>query len=413
MKRIACVIDTISRNAGGLAGSLQGLMSAMQRQGDELCIFSVADAYSSEDQKQWAEFELYLAKAKGPRKFAYAPTLDRALEDYSADILHSHGLWTYTSLVSMNWQRKTRRPVIIHPHGMLDAWALKNSRWRKRLAMLLYERRNLKQAACIRALCQPELESIRALGLRNPVCVIPNGVNLPVLPGPTAVSRGSERKLLLYLGRLHPKKGIDLLVRAFGQLRQNGCLSDWTLVIAGWDQGGHEDELKSLAIASRLDWKDAREHPDTMEALEQNCLDALPSVVFAGPCFEAAKNRLYQQCDAFVLPSFSEGLPMVVLEAWSHAKPVVMTPMCNLPEGFSAGAAIRIESSVPSVAEGLRSLSALSASARQEMGASGRRLAETRFAWDQVARRMREVNFWLVRKGPRPDSVFTLEDATA
>lgn len=410
MKRIACVIDTISRRAGGLNSSVQGLMTSMQRQSDEVRIFSIADEHTDLDRHAWSTFELYLAKAMGPRKFGYAPSLDHALEDYSADILHSHGLWTYSSMVSMNWQRKTRKPVIIHPHGMLDAWALKNSRWRKRLAMLLYERRNLEQAACIRALCQSELDSVRALRLRNPVCVIPNGVELPELPPASQLQFESGRKRLLYLGRLHPKKGIDLLIRAFGQLQQSQGLKDWTLVIAGWDQGGHEDELKRVATASRLAWSDVRDDARYSDALQHQMAETLPPIVFAGPCFGEEKARLYQQSDAFVLPSFSEGLPMVVLEAWSHAKPVVMTPMCNLPEGFSAEAAIKIEPAVESVAEGLKSLAERSSAARLEMGERGRQLVETHFSWDRIARRMREVNFWLVRKGPRPDSVHVCED---
>lgn len=409
MKRIACVIDTISRNAGGLNASVQGLMSTMQRQGDEVRIFSVRDNYSDEDRDRWSEFEVYVAQAKGPRKYGYAPTLDHALEEYPADILHSHGLWTYTSVVSMNWQRKTGKPVIIHPHGMLDAWALKNSKWRKRLAMLFYERRNLEQAACIRALCQSELESIRALRLRNPVCVVPNGINLPELPSFKDDRQSPRRKLLLYLGRLHPKKGIDLLVQAWAGLKQTQDLSDWTLAIAGWDQGGHEDELKNLATASRLAWSDLRDQPDPVAFLQQAPND-LPPLVFTGPCFGEAKSRLYQESDAFVLPSFSEGLPMVVLEAWSHAKPVVMTPMCNIPEGFAASAAIRVEPTIPSVTAGLQGLAGMSEDARRAMGACGRRLVETQFAWNGVAKRMQEVNFWLVRKGPRPDFVFTCDD---
>jgi poly(glycerol-phosphate) alpha-glucosyltransferase len=405
MKRIACVIDTISRKAGGLNASVQGLMSTMQRQGDEVRIFSVADELTQADRGHWSDFELYVAPSIGTRKYGYAPTLDFEIEAYKPDIVHSHGLWNYSSVAGMNWWRRTGGPVIIHPHGMLDPWALKNSRWRKRLVMMLYERRNLQQAACIRALCLSEMESVRALGLKNPVCVIPNGIDLPKLDSADPGALRPGRKLLLYLGRLHPKKGLELLIQAWGQRRQSQRLADWTLVIAGWDQGGHEDELKRLATKLGLAWSDLLELPDTETSLQAG-LENPPSLVFVGPAFGLNKERLYRASDAFVLPSFSEGLPMVLLEAWSYGKPVLMTPMCNIPEGFASDAAIQIEPGVEAIGGGLETLAGLSDAARYAMGARGRGLVETQFAWDRVARRMREVNFWLVHQGSRPDSVF-------
>ena len=97
---------------------------------------------------------------------------------------------------------------------------------------------------------------------------------------------------------------------------------------------------------------------------------------------------------------------MVLLEAWSYGKPVLMTPMCNIPEGFASDAAIQIEPGVEAIGGGLETLAGLSDAARYAMGARGRGLVETQFAWDRVAKRMREVNFWLVHQGARPDSVF-------
>ena len=188
MKCIACVVDTISRNAGGLNSSVRGLMGTMQKQGDCMRFFTVTDEYSHED--TWADFDIYLAHYLGPRKFGYAPTLDRELELFDPNMVHCHGLWTYSTMAAMNWRRRTGKPVIIHPHGMLDPWALKHNQWKKSLALMLYERRNLKQASCIRALCVSEMESIRALGLKTPVCVIPNAIDLP---GPARDDAGAIR----------------------------------------------------------------------------------------------------------------------------------------------------------------------------------------------------------------------------
>ena len=174
----------------------------------------------------------------------------------------------------------------MHPEGMLESWALRNGRWKKRIAALLYENEHLRGAACLRALSDAEAQSIRSYGLRNPICVIPNGVDLPDLRESNANSHPANQKTLLYLGRLHPKKNISNLIRAWNETfnSQRGSADRWILAIAGWNQGGYESELKRIAAGN--------------------------SVIFLGPQFGSRKSECYRACDAFILPSLSEGLPM-------------------------------------------------------------------------------------------------------
>jgi poly(glycerol-phosphate) alpha-glucosyltransferase len=219
----------------------------------------------------------------------------------------------------------------------------------------------------------------------------------------------------------------------------------WTLAIAGWEEGGHEAELKRLCDELGLAWNDARDakaegggsRTDAGSRKPENGGQIPVSVSFLGPQFGEAKAACYRESDAFVLPSFSEGLPMVVLEAWAYGKPVLMTPECNLPEGFAAGAAIRIETNVESIAAGLRKLFALSASSSHSspltpheisgqtltppplhtsslipptsdlaaMGARGRELVRTRFTWPKIAADLRDVYTWLLGKGAKPECV--------
>ena len=404
MTRLACLVDTISRNGGGLNSSVRGLMSGLQSLGHEVRIFSISDKYSKEDKKEWSEFDVNLSRPMGIRKLGFAPGLNRSLADFDADVLHSQGLWNYTSYACLKWGRQTRRPTVIHPHGMLDPWALNNSRWKKRLAMLSYERRNLENSACIRALCISELDSIRALGLKNPVCVIPNGIEIP---GPESVDTGSihsSKKLLLYLGRIHPKKGIAMLIQALAENRNAHAMKDWSVVIAGWDQGAHEAELKQQATRLGIAWSDLRDLPPS-DHTWQSALVNPPPLVFTGPAFGTNKERIYRACSAFILPSLSEGLPMVILEAWSYGKPVVMTQMCNLPEGFTAGAAIQIGADVQSISEGLQKLAGSSTQELETMGARGLDLVKAKFTWPSIGEEMRRVNQWLISGGEAPESV--------
>jgi len=272
---------------------------------------------------------------------------------------------------------------------MLEAWALRNAKWKKRIAALLYQNQHLRGAACLRALSEAEARSIRSYGLHNPVCIIPNGVDLPELTENLALKAGNSvlqkfaqgQKILLYLGRLHPKKNVANLIRAWKQTLEShsSAAKSWILAISGWGKSAYEQNLKDLA--------------------------AVPSVVFVGAQFGAEKNACYRACDAFILPSFSEGLPMSVLEAWAHATPVLMTPECNLPEGFAAEAALQIGTSPEEIAAGLKQLLEMSDDDRRAIGDRGRTLVATKFSWPRIGEQMRSVYEWVLGGGATPQTV--------
>ena len=179
------------------------------------------------------------------------------------------------------------------------------------------------RAAVLHALCDEEAVSLARLVPNVPICVIPNGIHLPELRDSGQLVRSGE--VLLFLGRIHPKKGLEPLIEAWAQVPA-AAQSGRRLAIAGWDDGGHQARLS--AHARRLAIQD--------------------SVLFLGPTFGEAKERVLRSASAFILPSFSEGLPMSVLEAWSFAIPVVMTEECHLGIGFARARAIRVEPTVTS-----------------------------------------------------------------
>jgi glycosyltransferase involved in cell wall biosynthesis len=268
----------------------------------------------------------------------------------------------------------------VSPHGMLDPWALENSRWKKRAAAALYENRHLRGAACLHALNEAEARAIRAYGLESPVCVIPNGVELPEISETRAAQ---EMHTLLYLGRIHPKKGLVPLIKAWAKMQWRAEETGWRLAIAGWDQNGHRSILEALVGE----------------------LGAGSTIHFLGPRFGKAKAECFREASAFILPSMSEGLPMSILEAWSWGLPTVMTPQCNLPEGEQAGSAIVVECGVESIAGGLNRLFAMSDRERESSGSRGRRLVEEKFQWPRVVRQMTEVYDWILGFGPQPACV--------
>ena len=390
---LAFLTACISRRSGGLLECIRGLgQELMQNREVAVEIMSLQDQFSAEDSALLLPLKVRLFKPSGPSRFGYSPGLLPALLNSQSDIIHLHGLWTYPSVATLRWTRRTQRPHLISPQGMLDTWALRNSWWKKKIAGWLYEGANLRNAACIHAVCRSEAEAFRDYGLKNPICIVPNGIDLPQKGYaclPTWADRIEPgRKVLLYLGRLHLKKNIHNLLRAWALLQQNNVqeIAQWALVIAGCDNGdGYEEEMKEIASG----------------------LNGNGKVCFVGPQFFEDNEACYYYSQAFILPSFSEGMPMVVLKAFAHAKPVLMTPKCNLPEGFNASAAICIEPSAESIASGLRQLFEMSDTDRHAMGLRGRKLVEERFTWPKVASHMWHVYEWVLGGGTPPPTVLT------
>jgi poly(glycerol-phosphate) alpha-glucosyltransferase len=386
--RVAVLTNTISRNAGGLFWSVRSLCKNISSDGCSVQVFAGEDQFSSEDKRVWHGVPLAIFRTVGPGNFGFQVGLQKEIDIFDPDIVHVHGLWTYPSLAAIRWMR-CGKPCLVSPRGMLDPWALRNSGWKKRLAGLLYENAHLHGAACIHALCDSEYEAIRAYGLNNPVAVIPNGVDLPDLESPQPAAAWQtvliqDSKVLFFLSRLHPKKGLTNLLHAWFQVKRSvPSANQWHLVIAGWDQGGHQAELEQLAAA----------------------LGIMATVHFVGPQFDFAKSASFRGADAFILPSFSEGLPMAVLEAWSYGLPVIMTAACNLPEGFAADAAIRVDPELQSLTTGMTALFEMSTEERKACGKRGRDLVEQCFVWSQIGEQTAAVYRWVLNKGDMPSCV--------
>jgi poly(glycerol-phosphate) alpha-glucosyltransferase len=434
---------SVSRQAGGLFHSVRSLSRELALLPEmSVAVSGLQDQFSVADAAAWLPLQPQVHPVTGPRAFGYAPELKHSIKHGEYDLLHVHGLWQYPSVASRQWHRQTGRPYLISPRGMLDPWALRNSHWKKRIAGWLFENAHLRGAACLHALNESEAQSMRAYGLTNPIAIIPNGIDLPECRMQNAECRSApwqdfvdpDRKVLLFLSRIHPKKGLPNLLRAWATCHSSPITrhSEWILAIAGWDQGGHEAELKQLCDELNIPWADVREQKSEIGNRKSE-------IIFLGPQFKENKAACYADCDAFVLPSFSEGLPMAVLEAWAYGKPVLMTPECNLPEGFAANAAIRIETNPESIAQGLSELSrAASAcplrhdrgegqgevsnspagpqtqasglrstpgSELQAMGANGRALVAAKFTWPKIAAEMKSVYDWVLCGGIKPECV--------
>ena len=426
--KVITLLESVSRADGGIFEAECALQRELSlSQGVKIDVVGMEDRYSGEDAVRWLPLKPKALSPKGPGALGYSPDLLAAL-DPKADLLYAATLWKYPSWAALKWAERTGKPMMVAPHGSIDPWALANAAWKKRIAAALFKNRQLHKATCLRALCQSEADAFRAYGLRNPIAIIPNGVELPDFTessdegrGTRAIEAGLESRVegrestprtLLFLGRIHPKKGLTNALRAFKKAlddRPSTLDSPWQFVIAGWDQGGHEAELMKLCEELGLKsekFRNGCEATAESAKVESEKVRKFDSeVVFWGAAFGEEKDALLRSADAFILPSFSEGLPMSVLEAWAYRLPVVMTPECNLPEGFAAEAGIRIETDVPSIARGLNTLFSMSDADLCSMGTRGYELVKQRFTWRTVAAQMRSVYDWMLGGGSPPECV--------
>ena len=310
--------------------------------------------------------------------FRFGNTLRKLARERDETIIHDNGLW----LPVNHWVARVARsldcPRIVSPHGMLEPWSLGQGTWKKKAAWWLYQKRDLQTAEAVIATAEQEAENIRDLGVDRPIATVPNGVDRPDdLPKDT---EGGHERTVLFLSRIHEKKGLLNLVDAWDRLRPDG----WRVVVAGPDEDGHEAEVRRRIA-------------------ERNFGEAFS---FVGPVEGGAKWSLYQKSDLFVLPTHSENFGIVVAEALSCGTPVITTkgaPWRDLKE-HACGWWVEIgaEPLVKALDEAIH----LSAAERSTMGRRGKELVEQKYTWPQVADRLERTYRWILEGSGKPKHMY-------
>ena len=327
----------------------------------------------------------------GPEAIRFSPAMERAAagtEGRGIDIVHQHCLWLANSRTTRFLRKHQGVPSVIAPHGSLEPWALRRSNWKKRIVLPLYEGANLRHASCLHALSEQEVAGMREFGLKNPIAVIPNGISGSWLAssGDAATFRrrfniAPEKRIILYLSRITPIKGLPLLIEALAEIRNE--LADWVLVLAGADEFDHLREIRAV-----VDGYDLARH-----------------VIFTGLLVDQIKRDAYAAADLFVLPTLREAAPVVVLEALGAGVPVLTTkgaPWENLVT-HRCGWWTDIDSGA--IADVLKKAMACSPAELRQMGGRGRDLVGARYTWQQSALQTISLYRWLIGQGERPDFV--------
>ena len=376
-RSVVHTIASMDRRIGGPARSVSGLCSALEGAGLRVALVTRRPRDPAEPVPWTGTTALAPAgRLRGWR--AFGRLVDEMLERTRADVLHDHGMWLLTNHVTARVATRRGRPRVVSPRGMMDRWALDWHPRRKRIAWRLYQGSDLASADLLHATSAAEAARLRAEGLRRPIAVVPNGVRVPAsVERPPA---GRSPRVALFLSRIHPKKGLLDLLRAWATLRPAG----WVLRVGGALEGAHGDEVRATLRREGLS-RDV----ETLGAVDED-----------------AKGGVFADADVFVLPTRSENFGMVVGEALAAGVPVLTTTAAPWETLEREACGWWVPPGPDGVADGLRRALALPDEERRRMGERGRALVRERFAWDSVGRRMRAAYDWLLGGGsPPPDVV--------
>lgn len=373
--KIVHAIESINPGLGGPAAVATALALSQARLGHEITVAHYAERHHED----WAaslrvrfadlervKFVDIPAGAPGERVLARGAR--RALRPLAAhaDVIHVHGMWNAFNIAAARASLEQGSKLVITPHGMLDPWSLKQGRRKKALAMRLVWRALLNRAHFLHALNAVEAQLMSPLGLTAPVKVFPNGIfpeEFSQLPDAALFRRhcglGSAQRYILFLGRLHYKKGVDFLIDAFERLVRSDSATH--LVIAGPDDG----------LRSQVEQWIAQRH-----------LEGRVSLV--GPLYGELKMSALAGASCFCLPSRQEGFSMAILEAMAAGLPVVISEECHFPEVAQAGAGIVVPLEAAALGEALREL-LVDEPRRAEAGTAAREFVLAHYTWGTIA----------------------------
>jgi glycosyltransferase involved in cell wall biosynthesis len=361
--RVIHVINSIAPTRGGPTNVVLGLSRALAAGGVEVEVVSTRadlDARGEDAARHGlGDVRLTLVDVAGPARIELAPALLPALVARlrGADVVHVHTVFTYPVAVTPLVCRMLRVPYVIRPAGTLDAVSIASrSTRRKRLALALVCRQNLLRAAAVQATSAHEQRELSALVPQARTCVLEIGVDVDAL-GQVAADRGCPGRRIGFLGRLHPKKGVEHLIDALARLPHA------ELEIAGSGETGYEASLRAhaqrLGVAARIR--------------------------FSGHVNERQKLALLERMDVLAFPSSDENFGLAVAEAMAAGRAVVVSPGVALETDIraaNAGAVCAAEGG-----ELARTIGSLltEGSRRAALAAAGQRLARDRWRWSRIA----------------------------
>ena len=361
------ITPSMSPRWGGPVAVVSQLIPALSAEGIHCEIATATGHRVGDDPTAPQGVPTHIFQADLPARIwtAYSKALTRFLDDNITrfDLIHIHEIWHHPAYAAFRAARKNGVPYVLTPHGELGERHLRHKAWKKRIYMTAALDRILRNANALHAITPAERDRIARLGYQTPVTVAPNGIDptqFDNLPNPSKFEDRfpalKDKRVILFLGRLNPTKGLDILARAFTAIARR--FPDAALLVAGPDEEGGQRIMESILRSEGI----------------------LDKTVFTGMLTGDDKLAALSRADLFILPSYSEGFSVAILEAMAARLPVVITKACNFPEVAEHGAGLVVEASDRPVADATATLLS-DPDLRARMGERARKLVSKRYTW--------------------------------
>lgn len=352
--KIIHYIPSIDRISGGVGSYMQLLAKELGK----LCELYIVTT-NTEHQLQIENAKILYIPCNISQYNSMKKEWSKILDEIKPALVHVNCCWMPCCALVQKWAQKKGYKVILTPHGMLEPWIMKRNYWTKKIpALLLYQKTAIKSANCIHATAESEKQNILKLGYNNKIEVIANGIDVENIK---IKDNWRRNKNILFLSRIHVKKGIEFLLEAVSSLKPQ--LEGYTITIAGEGEQTYVSSLKSKTIELGID----------------------KMVNFCGGVYGEKKWELYRKSDVFVLPTYSENFGIVVAESLASGTPVITTKGTPWEELNTHRCGWWIEISSKTTKAALIKFLALSENQLKEMGYNGRKLIETKYSNKAVA----------------------------
>ncbi|MCK4533519.1 glycosyltransferase [bacterium] len=375
--KVLYVVPSLDYKYGGPTQVIIGLTKALVQKGIKVSVFTSVGRNDDLciDKLEGVDVKLFPKTFFSKFWTSYSPLLAKALmeEVFNFDLIHIHEIWHYPHFAAFKAAKFSKKKFIVTMHGGVNSLPLCQKAFRKKIYSFFIQKKILKEASVIQAVSENEIKEIYRFVRNENIFHLPNGVNLKTfenIPSKNTIEKSypqlKNKKVILFLGRVYPKKGLDLLAKAFGVVLKKR--NDVQLIIAGPNNNVHKKEIVKILKHEQ----------------------ALENSIFTGMLTGNNKLAVLSRADIFVLPSSFEGFSISVLEAMASKLPIVITSRCNFPEIEEVKAGVVIE---PDVTQLVNSLVRLLDNLQlcKEMGKNGQQLISEKFTWDRIADRMIEL----------------------
>ena len=375
MMKILSFISSLDLNGGGPSRSVPMLVKGLAELGVDVTLMTIRSKNMNIHALEGTTAKLKVLEPSFSRK-----EIAQYLKSEKFNLIQIQSMWDLPYHKVMVEARRLGIPYIVTPRGMLEPWSLSQRKWKKKLAWWLYQCNDVQESVCVFTTAKMEADHISNLGITTSRAVIPNGIETDSYPCKTSVD--IVKKQVLFLSRIHVKKGIEILFDAWKRIHSE--FADWQLFVVG---NGEAEYIQSLE--NRVE-----------------CLGLKDSIKILPPVYGNDKILLYQESALFCLPSFSENFGLVIAEAMSCGTPVITTTNCPWDILNETNTGWCIDLSVDNLEYALREALSMNLTELYDMGQRASKLIRDNFDYRSVARKSLCLYEWLLGGGNKPAFVY-------